>query len=108
MPQPQTPNPKPLVSRRCNSLKGIATPPGDKSMSHRAVMLGGIAEGVTTVRGLLEGEDVLHTVAALKALGAKIVQERFRSGTSRARGWPRCAKPSSHLIWATAARRRGF
>jgi 3-phosphoshikimate 1-carboxyvinyltransferase len=63
---------QPLTSYRCASLKGDITPPGDKSISHRAIMLGGLAEGVTTVAGLLEGEDVLCTVAALRELGADI------------------------------------
>jgi 3-phosphoshikimate 1-carboxyvinyltransferase len=67
--------PQPLISRTSGPLAGTLTPPGDKSMSHRAVMLGGIAEGVTTIRGLLEGEDVLHTVKTLKALGAEIVKK---------------------------------
>jgi 3-phosphoshikimate 1-carboxyvinyltransferase len=66
---------KPLISRQSGPLKGSITPPGDKSISHRAVMLGGCAAGVTTVRGLLEGEDVLCTVAALRALGADIRKE---------------------------------
>ncbi len=61
-----------LISGRCGALKGILTPPGDKSISHRAIMLGGIAEGVTEIRGLLEGEDVLCTIAALRELGAEI------------------------------------
>ena len=43
--------------------------PGDKSVSHRALMFGALALGETTVRGLLEGEDVLCTAAALRALG---------------------------------------
>ncbi len=63
---------QPLISRQSGALNGVMTPPGDKSISHRAIMLGGIAEGVTTVRGLLEGEDVLRTVAALRELGATI------------------------------------
>lgn len=63
---------KSLVSSRTGSLKGTVTPPGDKSISHRAIMLGGIAHGQTTVRGLLEGEDVLSTVAAMRAVGAHI------------------------------------
>ncbi|MGE3622915.1 MAG: 3-phosphoshikimate 1-carboxyvinyltransferase [Bdellovibrionales bacterium] len=63
-----------LISRPSGPLAGILTPPGDKSISHRAIMLGGIAEGETTVQGLLEGEDVLRTVAALRALGATIRQ----------------------------------
>ncbi len=61
-----------LTSSLCASLRGDITPPGDKSISHRSIMFGGIAEGTTTVRGLLEGEDVLSTVAALRAMGAKI------------------------------------
>lgn len=64
--------PRPLVSRRSGPLQGNLTVPGDKSISHRSVMFGGIAEGVTTVRGLLEGDDVLRTVAALRLLGAVI------------------------------------
>ncbi|HEU0117436.1 MAG TPA: 3-phosphoshikimate 1-carboxyvinyltransferase, partial [Alphaproteobacteria bacterium] len=66
--------PQPLISQKNGPLKGVLTPPGDKSISHRAIMLGGIAEGTTTVRGLLEGEDVLRTVDALKAVGADITK----------------------------------
>jgi hypothetical protein len=67
-------SPQPLVSHNSGPLRGVITPPGDKSISHRSIMLGGIATGTTTVRGLLEGEDVLHTVAALRALGARITK----------------------------------
>ena len=49
--------------------------PGDKSISHRALMLGGLAVGRTEISGLLEGEDVLATAAALRAMGAEIVRE---------------------------------
>ncbi len=56
-------------------MKGILKVPGDKSISHRAIMLGGIAEGTTVVRGLLEGEDVLRTVEALRAIGAEIFKD---------------------------------
>lgn len=65
-----------LVSSRCDGLKGDVTPPGDKSISHRSVMLGGIADGTTKVRGLLEGEDVLRTIAALRAMGAGIEKDQ--------------------------------
>ena len=65
----------PLISHQSGSLTGDITPPGDKSISHRAIMLGGIAKGRTSVRGLLEGEDVLCTVAALRELGATITKE---------------------------------
>ncbi len=53
-------------------LGGRVRVPGDKSVSHRAVMLGGIADGVTEIDGLLEGADVLGTIAALRALGVAI------------------------------------
>jgi 3-phosphoshikimate 1-carboxyvinyltransferase len=65
-------SPQKLSSSRCSALAGDFAPPGDKSISHRSIMLGGIAEGMTNVRGLLEGEDVLSTVAALRAMGAEI------------------------------------
>ena len=51
---------------------GSISVPGDKSISHRALMFGAIAEGVTTVSGFLAGEDCLATMAALQALGVKI------------------------------------
>ncbi len=53
-------------------ISGEARVPGDKSISHRSVMLGGLAEGETQIRGFLEGEDALATVAALRALGVRI------------------------------------
>ena len=68
--------PSPLLSHNCGPLKGDITPPGDKSISHRAVMLGGVAKGETRVSGLLEGEDVLCTVDALRELGATIVRKK--------------------------------
>ncbi len=61
--------PKALTSRKCGSLRGKIDVPGDKSISHRALMLGGMAIGKTRISGLLEGEDVLNTAAAMKALG---------------------------------------
>jgi 3-phosphoshikimate 1-carboxyvinyltransferase len=61
-----------LTSKPIQSLKGTARVPGDKSISHRSLMFGALAEGVTTVTGLLEGEDVLCTAAALTAMGATI------------------------------------
>ncbi len=53
-------------------LSGELRVPGDKSISHRSVMLGALAEGATTATGLLEGEDVLCTVAAFRAMGVAI------------------------------------
>src|SRR5712671_5330308 len=66
----------PLVaSRPAAPLSGTISVPGDKSISHRALMFGALAIGHTEIRGLLEGEDVLATAAALRAMGADIVRE---------------------------------
>src|SRR5690606_2157224 len=64
--------PKPATARRSPPLSGSARVPGDKSISHRAFMLGGLAAGETRITGLLEGEDVLRTGDAMKAMGAYI------------------------------------
>ena len=61
-----------LVARPVARLHGRVRAPGDKSISHRALMFGALALGETTVRGLLEGEDVLATAAAMRALGAQV------------------------------------
>ena len=61
-----------MTASRTKSLSGIAAVPGDKSISHRSVLLGGLASGTTTISGLLEGEDVLNSIAASRALGALI------------------------------------
>lgn len=63
-----------LTSRKSQPLSGITKVPGDKSISHRALMLGAITVGETIINGLLEGEDVLHTADAMRAMGAKIEQ----------------------------------
>lgn len=55
-----------------NALKGRFPVPGDKSISHRSVILGALAENVTEVEGLLEGEDVLATIAAFRAMGVQM------------------------------------
>ncbi len=62
-----------LLSRRAVApLTGSITVPGDKSISHRALMFGALAVGETRITGLLEGEDVLRTAAAMRALGAEV------------------------------------
>ena len=63
-------------------LKGRIRVPGDKSISHRSIMLGALAVGETRVTGLLEGEDVLATAAAMRAMGAQVE----RIGSSEAGG----------------------
>ena len=65
-------NPTPLTARRGAPLQGRIRVPGDKSISHRALILGALTVGETTISGLLEGEDVIHTADAMRALGAKV------------------------------------
>lgn len=67
-----------MMARRAARLTGSVTPPGDKSISHRALMLGAVSVGRTRVTGLLEGEDVLATAQALRQLGVTI--ERLPDG----------------------------
>lgn len=62
----------PLESRASGPLTGKVRVPGDKSISHRALILGALAVGETTISGLLEGEDVLNTAKSMRALGAKV------------------------------------
>lgn len=64
--------PHPATARRTAALAGIARVPGDKSISHRSFMFGGLASGETRITGLLEGEDVMRTGEAMKAMGAQI------------------------------------
>src|SRR5262249_58211733 len=59
----------PTIARPSGALAGMVRVPGDKSISHRALMLGAPAVGRTEISGLLEGEDVLATAAAVNALG---------------------------------------
>ncbi|MER9756093.1 3-phosphoshikimate 1-carboxyvinyltransferase [Mesorhizobium sp. M0166] len=64
--------PKQATARKSSGLSGAARVPGDKSISHRSFMFGGLASGETRITGLLEGEDVMRTGAAMKAMGAHI------------------------------------
>lgn len=61
-----------LTARKSGPLNGVARIPGDKSISHRALMLGALTVGETIISGLLEGEDVLNTAEAMRKMGAKI------------------------------------
>src|SRR5437879_12836471 len=62
----------PLESRASGPLSGKVRVPGDKSISHRALILGALSVGKTEISGLLEGEDVLNTAKSMQALGAKV------------------------------------
>ncbi|RVI97482.1 3-phosphoshikimate 1-carboxyvinyltransferase [Sinorhizobium medicae] len=68
-------NPRPATARKSSDLKGTVRIPGDKSISHRSFMFGGLASGETRITGLLEGEDVINTGRAMQAMGAKIRKE---------------------------------
>jgi len=76
--------PKPLLIESSAGLTGRVTVPGDKSISHRSLMLSSLAVGESRIEGLLEGEDVLATAAAMKAMGATI--ERSDDGIWRVWG----------------------
>src|ERR1700756_386795 len=74
----------PLVARRGGPLKGRVRVPGDKSISHRALIFGALAVGETRISGLLEGEDVINTGNAMRALGSTV--ERTGAGEWRVHG----------------------
>ncbi len=67
------PTAQPMTARKSGPLKGTASVPGDKSISHRALIFGAMAVGETTITGLLEGQDVLDTAHAMQAFGATVV-----------------------------------
>jgi 3-phosphoshikimate 1-carboxyvinyltransferase len=68
-------DPVPMTARRGAPLRGTAEIPGDKSISHRALILGALAVGETRITGLLEGKDVLDTARAMAAFGAEVTQD---------------------------------
>ena len=61
-----------LVLRSSRGLRGTVTPPGDKSLSHRAVMFAALAEGKTLIEGFLTGEDTRNTARAMQSLGISV------------------------------------
>lgn len=73
-----------LTAKRGGPLRGRVRAPGDKSISHRSLILGALAQGTTEIEGLLEGDDVLRTAAAMRAFGAQV--ERLGDGRWRVEG----------------------
>jgi 3-phosphoshikimate 1-carboxyvinyltransferase len=73
-----------LTAGPARGLKGRVRAPGDKSISHRALILGALAQGETRIEGLLEGEDVRRSAGAMRALGARV--ERLGEGRWRVEG----------------------
>jgi hypothetical protein len=95
---------QPLTAHPSGPLRGRARPPGDKSISHRALMLGGSAIGETHITGLLEGEDVLGTAEAMRKLGATV--ERRDDGTCWGAAPEASSSPTTCSISAIPAPRR--
>jgi len=81
-----------LTARRGGPLRGRVRAPGDKSVSHRALIFGTLATGVTEIEGLLEGDDVLRTAAAMRAFGATV--DRLGGGAWRVTGRGGFSEPS--------------
>lgn len=86
-----------LRSHSISSLQGVLTVPGDKSISHRAAILGGLAKGVTEVDNFLCSEDCLNTLRAMEQLGAKVevLEEREGYGPVRFRITGVAMKPAA-------------
>jgi 3-phosphoshikimate 1-carboxyvinyltransferase len=89
--------PTPLEARSSGPLTGKVRVPGDKSISHRALILGALSVGQTTISGLLEGEDVLNTAKSMRALGAKVDRTGPFAWQVRGVGVAGFAQPSAPL-----------
>ncbi len=87
----------PLESRPAKPLSGAMRVPGDKSISHRALLIGALAAGETVIEGLLEGEDVLRTAAAMRALGATVERGEGNVWHVRGRGLGGLTEPAEIL-----------
>src|SRR5712671_2729073 len=87
----------PLTARRSAVLTGRVRVPGDKSISHRALILGALTVGETRITGLLEGEDVTNTGKAMRALGATVERTGDGAWTVRGVGVAGFAAPAAAL-----------
>jgi 3-phosphoshikimate 1-carboxyvinyltransferase len=79
--------PTPLEARASGALTGNVRVPGDKSISHRALILGALAVGESRITGLLEGEDVLNTAKAMRALGARVERQENKETSNGGATW---------------------
>jgi 3-phosphoshikimate 1-carboxyvinyltransferase len=89
--------PVPMSSSKCGPLTGVAEVPGDKSISHRSLILGAMAVGETRITGLLEGEDVLDTARAMRSFGAEVTDHGGGSWSVHGVGVGGFAEPD-HVI----------
>ncbi len=87
--------PRPLTALSASALRGEAHVPGDKSVSHRSLILGAMAVGETRITGLLEGQDVLDTAKAMQAFGAEVERTGDRAWTVRGVGVGGFAEPEN-------------
>ena len=88
---------RPLEARSSGPLTGTVRVPGDKSISHRALILGALAVGETRISGLLEGEDVLNTARSMRALGASVERTGDSAWVVRGVGVAGFAQPQTPL-----------
>ena len=89
--------PAPLEARSSGALTGMVRVPGDKSISHRALILGALSVGETRISGLLEGEDVLNTAKSMRALGAEVNRTGDFAWSVRGVGVAGFAEPKTAL-----------
>ncbi|WP_309478705.1 3-phosphoshikimate 1-carboxyvinyltransferase [Brevibacillus agri] len=85
-----------LRVRQAKKITGTVRVPGDKSISHRAVMFGALAEGVTTIEGFLPGADCLSTISCFRRMGIEIEQQGDKV-TVHGKGWYGLREPLQHL-----------
>ncbi|MFL6948428.1 MAG: 3-phosphoshikimate 1-carboxyvinyltransferase [Xanthobacteraceae bacterium] len=93
----------PLTARRSGPLHGRLRVPGDKSISHRALILGALSVGETRISGLLEGEDVINTAKAMRMLGAIVLREGAGSWSIHGVGVGGFAAPADALDFGNSA-----
>jgi 3-phosphoshikimate 1-carboxyvinyltransferase len=93
---------RPFAASAGGALKGRLRVPGDKSISHRALIFGALAVGETRITGLLEGEDVLNTAKALRQLGARIERRGAGAWSVRGIGVGGFAEPAAPLDFGNA------
>ncbi|MEM9756873.1 MAG: 3-phosphoshikimate 1-carboxyvinyltransferase, partial [Pseudomonadota bacterium] len=86
-------DPMPVIARAGSPLTGTAQIPGDKSVSHRSLILGALSVGETRINGLLEGQDVLDTARAMQAFGAETIRTGVGSWTVHGVGTGGFAEP---------------
>ena len=85
-----------LRVKQAKQIEGTVRVPGDKSISHRAVMFGALANGTTQIEGFLTGADCLSTIACFRKMGIEIEQKEDRV-TVQGKGWYGLQEPSSYL-----------